>query len=348
MYAAEFEIRRVALHLVDLALPGPFLAAGEVDLYGFGGERELAAMEAFFGGHLARLWSAPENSKTRAARFLPNSTVKRLYEDVTANPDHFFTRSCELAQRLYNVSSGRQASPGLIMAVLFRKDHDSRDFLALLKMDPGRVNRITLRQSEYGEVLLDLAVQSIDQALPSVDDRLLKWALIPHPTRPAFDVKVRDDQAGVDIAQYFMEFLGCEERKTEKEQLEDFFVAFPAYASENHAHQDWRAALQKVYKELETVPMINPQAVERTASTSGVLEGFDPGRFEQCLRDYEIDDLNIRASFLRGARRVIKLSNGIEIKGPREAIDEALQIEDIPGEGYRIILWASDFIEGYA
>ena len=348
MRAAEFEIRRVALHLVDLALPGPFLATGEIDLYGFGGERELTAMETFFGGHLARLWSAPENSKTRAARFLPSSVVHRYYEEIISRPDQFFSRSSDLAQRLYDVSNGRQASPGLLMAVLFRKDHDNRDFLALLKMDPGRVNRITLRQSEYGEILLDLAVQSIDQALPSIDDRLLKWAVIPHPTRPAFDVKVRDDQASPDIAQYFIDFLGCEERKTEKEQLEDFFTAFPEYAAENHSEQDWPAAVEQVYRNLESIPLITPTAVEHTVAAAGVLPGFDALQFQQRLQDYEIQDLNVRSSVLRGARKVIKLSNGIEIKGPREAIESGVKIEEVPGEGFRIILTTADILEGYA
>ncbi|HSO27327.1 MAG TPA: nucleoid-associated protein [Anaerolineales bacterium] len=348
MRAAEFDIRRVALHLVDLGLPTPFFAAGEIDLAGFGGERELAAMEAFFGGHLARLWAAPENSKTRAARFLPNSVAERYFAEIVADPGRFYTRSRDLAQRLYDVSSGRQASPGLLMIVLFRKDHDSRDFLALLKMDPGRVNRVALRQSEYGEIMLDLAVQSIDQALPSVDDRLLKWAVTPHPTRPAFDVKVRDDQAGADIAQYFMDFLGCEERKTEKEQLEDFFAAFPDYAAEAHPAEDWNAALQTVYRDLEKAPLITPTAVEHTVAAAGVLPGFDPARFNQRLADYEIDDLNVRPNVLRNARRVIKLSNGIEIRGLREAMESAVEIVETPGEGYTIIVHAADFLEGYA
>ncbi len=48
---------------------------------------------------------------------------------------------------------------------------------------------------------------------------VLEWALLPHPTRPSFDVKLKDDEGPAELALYFQRFLGCRARKSPKEQL---------------------------------------------------------------------------------------------------------------------------------
>ena len=327
-----FSIERVALHLVDRQLPGPQFAEQEVDLAAFHRPEDVEALESFFSGHLDKIWTAREGRRTRAASFGELADMRRYYEELTEDTMQFFQRSRDMAQRLYDVSRGRRTSPGLLMVLWFRATGDERQFLGLLKMDPGRSDKITLRQDEVGSVLLDLAVRHIEQALPDPSDRVLKWAVIPHPTRPAFDVKVKDEESGADPAQYFMAFLGCEAKPSERQQARGLLEALPIYAQEYHAEEDWEAAVREVVEELEEEPLITPEVVVEKIQELGVLEGFQEQAFRDKLVGFGAGELYVSSAILRVAKLQYRLPSGIIIKGPHAAMESLVQIVSMDGD----------------
>jgi Nucleoid-associated protein len=327
----NFVVERIALHLVDRQLSCPRFSPHEVDLAAFTRLDDLEAIESFFFGHLTEVWTASEGSRTRAATFGQMADMRHYYDELTHDISQFFLRSCTMAQRLYDVSHGLRTSPGLLMILWVRKTGDPRPFLTLFKMDPGRTDKITLRIDAAGEILLDLAVHHIEQTLPDTSDRVLKWAVIPHPTRHTFDVKVKDKEGGADLAQYFMTFLGCEARSTEKQQVQSLLEALPAYAQDYHAHEDWETGVREVIKELESAPIITPEVVTKKVQELNVFEGFQVEAFRSTLANFKAADLDISPKVLRATKIEYELPSGILIRGPIAAMESF--VKPIPQNG---------------
>ena len=191
------------------------------------------------------------------------------------------------------------------MALWFRAPSDRRQFLALFKMDPGRSDTIALR-SQGSELLLDLAVQHIDQALPEPGDRVLKWAVTPHPNR-LYDVKIRDSQSTPDPAIYFTKFLGCEPRKTEKQQIDDLIRGLPP------------AHVGKLLPRIGDVGHVDGQVSFDSIQQSSALTESQIGNLETKLVAAGSRDLVVSAKALRTVKFVYRLSNDIVIKGPLSA-----------------------------
>jgi len=179
----EFTVERVAIHLVDRTMRGRQFAESETDLAAFTHPEDIKALRAFFFGHLGKVWKAREGRRTFAARLSTLADMRRYYDGLLHDTSKFFERSRDIARRLYDASQGRRALRGLLMVLWFRAKGDKRQFLGLFKMDPGLSDKIALQQDEAGNALLDLAVRHIEQALPDPRDRVLKWAIIPHPKR---------------------------------------------------------------------------------------------------------------------------------------------------------------------
>jgi hypothetical protein len=333
----RFVVERVALHLVDRELDGPRFAEQEIDLAAFTAPEDVEALRDFFSGHLGKAWSARESRQTRAASFRQPSDMQGDYRKLDEDISGFFTRSRHMAQRLYDASQGTRASAGLLMVLWFRKAGDERRFLGLFKMDPGTSDRITLRRDEEGDLLLDLAVRRIEQVLPDPRDSVLKWAVVPHPTRLAFDVKVRDQEGGGDPAQYFMRFLGCEAKPSEREQLRDLLGLLPEYASKHHRDQDWEAGVRDVIQALEREAVITPEAVVQTIEEMDVFDGFQKRVFRDEMARSQAKELYASPRVLRTTKIRYRLPSGITIEGPRAVMESLVRIVPLNGdEEFRI------------
>ncbi len=233
------------------------------------------------------------------------------------------------------------------MVLWFQVSEDERPFLGLFKMDPGRSERVALQQDEAGNVLLRLAVRYIEQALPDPRDRVLKWAVIPHPTRRAFDVKAKDEQGGSDPAQYFIDFLDCKCRPSEKKHAHGLLRALSGYAQEQHAAEDWRTAVYELVQELGDEPVITPDVVVKKGEETGVLESFQEQAFRKKLVDFEAEDLYISSSSLRAVKIQYDLSNGIVIRGPRDVMESLVQIVPVNGEEVEFHIRAASYSKNY-
>jgi nucleoid-associated protein YejK len=328
----EFVVERVVLHLVNRELDDPRFAEQEIDLAAFTTPEDTYALETFFSGHLAKVWSAQESRRTRAASFKQPSEMQQHYQKLGQDISQFFLRSRQMAKRLYDASQGTRASAGVLMVLWFRKVDDERNFLGLFKMDPGRSDKITVRQDKEGELLLDLAVRHIEQALPDPSDMVLKWAVIPHPTRSPFDVKVRDQEGGGDPAQYFMDFLGCETKPTEQEQLHSLLDCLPAYASEHHGDEDWKTGVDEVIEELGKKRIITPEVVVETIQEKGIFDGFQEQVFKDEMAHSKAKELYVSPAVLRTTKIQYRLPSGIVIKGPRAAMESLVQIASLNGD----------------
>jgi nucleoid-associated protein YejK len=329
----EVEVKHVALHLVDKTnkmLNGPRLSKQEIKLETFN-SADIEKIQKFFELHLTDIWSAPESKKTCPAMFREDSPIRDFYKALLETPSGFFELSCDMAKRLYDVSRGT-ASPGILMILLFNVHEDNRTFLGLLKMDPCEEDRITLSQNEVEDsTLFNFAVKHIDQALPDPGEKVHKWAIIPHPTRPNFDAKIKDEKAVNDLAQYYMDFLGCIKEKSEKIQVSGVIETINSYSQEIHhmEEEECKIVSNAISEKLgEGDGNISSSILVETIDKLGVYkDGFKKEPFLKKLEENVGPNLSINQSTIRKTKIEYTLSNGITIKGPLSMISSSLQIK---------------------
>ncbi len=330
--AGEFHVESIALHLVDRTLSGPRFSEREIDLDDYKNPADRQVIDAFFAGHLQDVWQAEEGSRTRAAFFEVDSQVKSCYQELLADSSGFYDVSRLLAQRLHDVSKGVTTTKGLLLVLLFRRQGDERLFLGLFKMDHGPTGKVTLRLQEAQIFLLDLVVQHIEGALPDPGGRVQKWAVLPHPTRPAFEVKVKDETSRVEPAQFFLRFLGVKANLSEKRQVSVLFEAMRAYAEKNHASQDWKAALMEAANQLEKYPLITPGVVAEVMGGMYGLDGFKKVDWMATLVGMNAGDLTVSSEALRGIKILYELPSGIILRGPRQVMESLVELVEMDGE----------------
>ena len=316
-----FNIDRVALHLVDRNLYKPRFSKEEIDLKTFQG-KDKKALDDFFTGHLEEVWKPPTDDRTRGANFKVVSRVKTYYDKLLENPDDFFQFSIEMAQLLYDLSKKRNTSPGLLMVLWFKKAGNEQDYLGLFKLDPGKTE-IIFKQDEAHNVLLGLAVDHIAQALPEPGKRVLKWAVFPHTSNTEFDAKVKDKEGDPDPALYFMEFIGCEAKSSERKQVLDILNKIKRHAMESKGDVEGETVERKVVKELAKENRdITPIVVAEKVQSHSFFDGF---RVQ--LEELPQDEIMISPDTLKNVKIQYKLSNGIIIKGRRAEIEAYVKIK---------------------
>lgn len=322
----NYQVNKVALHPVSKSQPQP--ATDEIVLSDFSAP-DQQSIQDFFAGHLKHIWNAGESRTTLSAQFNGNSEIRRYYRDLTSTPANFFPYSREMATLLNQAAKGTNASDGVLMVLWLTADGDARKFLALIKMEPARADRIAL--TSRGNQLLSLAVRHIDAALPEPGDQVLKWAITPHPDRPSYNVKVRDEE-GKELAQYFMNFLGCIPRLSEKKQIEKILEILPEYTRHFHPAVDAATVVPEVLDELEQALIITPEVVVNKIRETRKFRNFDEKKFRDQLKQAEIGDLAVTVNAWRATRIQYKLPSGIVIKGPRAAMENLVRVSDLGDE----------------
>ena len=301
---SDFTVNRIALHLINKKDNKLDLADHEIDLKAFN-PTDLAAVRIFFSGHLRLVWDAAEGNTIRAAKFLKASEIRKHYSDLKTGTSQFLQQSRQMAESLFAIAP-KNSSTGLLMALWLEARDDNRPFLALFKMDPSRSDKIALL-NRGDQLLLDLAVKHIDQALPEPGDRVLKWAVTPHPTRQ-YDVKIKDSQSSTEPALYFMKFLGCEAQSTEKQQLNQLFKDVPL------------EAVDRLRQEIKQETSIDARVLSASVDRSKVLTKFHKEVLSKNLATAEAKNIAMLPRTILGAKVGYRLANGIVIKGPLAAM----------------------------
>jgi hypothetical protein len=213
--SAAFELMRLAIHYVDRSADEPVYAPCEQDVAAL-----HPAIAEFMTDLVLEVWEAPDTGTTRSGYFAPDdhprlgpSFVKgRRDQLLRPGKDGFFTASRELAHHLHRRSHPR-ASPGLLAVMQFLAPGAGDPFAALLK--------IRHRDARFVRVLSDALTQlEVEQVENMLVHEIQKGAIIPHPHKPGYDLKVIDKQATDDPAVYFTEsFLGCSTKKSDEHQV---------------------------------------------------------------------------------------------------------------------------------
>lgn len=335
-----FDIRRIAIHFVDKADKknrpprGPRLSRREARIETYPDE-ERKAITDFLSRHLQGAWEAVEGQQTRAATFVEDSDVARWHARLEGDADGFFEVSCDLARRLWEVSPAN-ASPGLLLVLWFLVPDAPRPFLGLFKLDPGPRDQVALERDEAGEILLRLAVERIELALPE-PERVLKWALIPHPPalgQPSrFGLKLRDmQQREADPAAYFTDFLGCTSRLSERQAAQTLLNVLADYGSEQHPDQDWQARLEPLINELgRSKQVLTPSTVAQKVALATVFTGFDESTFQERLAASPAGDMSVSPQLFQRAQIRYELPAGIVIQGPATAMENFVTIVPVAG-----------------
>lgn len=312
-----YQVKQVALHPVSKSQPQP--ATQQIALSSFPPDDQKAIQE-FFASHLKHIWIANEARTISSAQFDGKSDIQKYYQDVNSNPANFFADSCDMANLLNQASKGTNASDGVLMVLWFTADGDDRNFLTLMKMEPARADRIAL--TSKGKQLLSLAVRHIDAALPEPGDKVLKWAITPHPNRPSYNVKVRDEE----LALYFMKFLGCAPRLSERKQIEKIVEILPKYTLQYHPSAT--SAVPAVLDELDQALLITPDLVINKLRQTKKYRNFDEKKFRDELDQAQIGDLAVSVNAWKATKIQYRLPSGIVIKGPRSVMENQVDVID--------------------
>lgn len=216
----RFEIHSVAISWVDPKKPRkkpPHVQTGIVDFAGYGKE-EKGIIQDFMDQHLSRAWDLPETGRTRSAIFAPRSPIAETYDELRRHPRKLLSEARNIANHLLEVTP-KAASRGVLLTIWFNKYGEAkRPHLGLLKLEPGKRDTVFLEKNAAGE-LLKIAVEHQEYALPEPGERVLKWAITPHPNpQSRYEIKLRDEQNRGDPASYFVEFLACTEFFAERDQ----------------------------------------------------------------------------------------------------------------------------------
>lgn len=325
----EYVIERLAIHLVDKASqPRAVLSDVEVDMAAARQE-----VKDFLAEHISDIWNAREGNVTRSGIFLPDSPVKDCYEELMRDSSRFLIRTRELAQRLYDVSPPI-ASAGLLLVLLFGLETEmgqQRKFLGIFKMDPSDDYKVILESPVEAQLSID--VQEISKALPDPgENRVLKCAIITHPERPDFHVKLRDNQGTIDPAIYFSTFLGCTSKPSEKAQAKAVFRVIDEYATRYHASEAWEAGVPSLVGALEGKPQpLRADDVIDSIREVGLFRDFRESDFRQELGSSPAADLAVSSRSIERAKIAYDLPSGIVIRGPVAAMKSAVSIESVPG-----------------
>ncbi len=339
---AQFTLNHVAVHLVDRKRPeGPQFSQGEISLQppAFSDD-EKKTVEEFFFDHLGAIWKAPDSPRTRFATFEKNSTLAQIYQGLRRVPGEFFARSKDMARELHRVSQKKSTSPGLLLALWVTESQTpDEQFLVLIKLDPEKAERIVYRADQANRVLLGLAVEQIERALPEVSDRVLKWAVIPHPGRRT-GLKIRDQEGTPDPAQYFVDFLGCRLSRTVTEDLGDTIGAVEETLTRQLDERTARSAAPLVFGMLKELDQVTSQAIEETLGKAakrrkglaGLAEVKAGKELQDAMHARGLDQVRLPGQVLRRSKLRYQLSEGIHIEGPWEAMKRRVNKKKVGNE----------------
>jgi hypothetical protein len=332
----SLELNRLAIHYVDRNADGPVYAPREQDVATL-----HPTIVDFIVGLVSRVWDAEDTGSTRSGHFVPDdherlgpSVTKQCVGRILDDDAGFFDASKDLALRLYRKSHPR-ASPGVLAVMRLVHVDEGSMFVAILKI--RHTDRSFVRV--LSDALTHLEVEQVENML--LRD-IQKGAIVPHPYRHEYDLKVVDQQADDDPARYFTEdFLGCLTKKSDEHQVRKLLPELEKYARKRRLPLTPArlprvvTALQERGEDVTTdllVEMVQKQAV--------FGPGFRPDDFRTYVeRESELGALDIpkqrfarRGKTAERPRRVVyrfhdpKLQ-GVTLSGPPETLARLVSVD---------------------
>lgn len=283
----------------------------------------------FFEALTKKLWDAEDSGNTVSGHFdegVNPSRARPFIEEILNNPNTLFSNSINLANLLFQVSPNN-ASAG-ILAVLTCHDSESNTVhVAIYKIKCGEERFIRILS---GENLPELSVEDVDNILLR---ELQKGALIPHPNRSQYELKITDLQA-VEPTRYFgSNFLGCVSKKSDEHQIKKLIPELLKFGNTNgiHVNTERLPSVISSLGEIEGIVTI-PEIVNVVEEKGLYDEAFTRETFthfvEQStdLRNFDVEPRKLthkKGGETRKLTYIIRDANfnGIVISGPPEAME---------------------------
>lgn len=331
----EFIIKHMAIHLVNKKnkkLNDAKLSTQEFPLE-FLKSPEGAKVDKFLKNHLEGIMSSKEGkNKVYSANFGKESFIRDSYGTIKKDEKQFFLQSTRMAKQLYVATPGA-ASAGLLVVLLFYVDGKNDPFLGLLKMDLREEDKITLSWEEEANNP-SFIVKYINNVLPDMGEKVLKWAILPNPSCIEINVLLRDAQTP-GVAYYFTDFLGCITEPKEELQRKGLFNAVELYAQEYHKEVPSDTAVRTIVNKLSETDAatLTPENIIKEIKEIGIFKEFKEDKFKKLLqKEAKSETIHILPDKIRETDIEFTLTNGIKIRAPYSEVGNSLKIDEHPNK----------------
>lgn len=218
------QLKRVAYHFVDKAESRLVYSNHAIEI-----ERLDGTILDFLESLTNKLWEAEDSGNTVSGNFNHGVTPSRaqpLIDGILENPDRLLENSKKLADLLYEVSPAT-ASRGILVVILCRQTHSDQEYVAIykIKCEDEKVIKII-----SGSSLPEMMVEEMSNILFK---GLQKGALIPHPDKEQYDLKVTDLQSAEPRKYFGTTFLGCTTKKSDELQIKKLVPELIKFATES-------------------------------------------------------------------------------------------------------------------
>ena len=277
-----------------------------------------------------KLWDAEDSGNTVSGLFnngVPGSRARPLIHGILENPDTLLENSKKLADLLYQVSPAN-ASRGILVVIFCRDTTSDLKYVAIykIKCEDEQVIKIL-----SGDNLPEITVEEVNNILFK---ELQKGALIPHPDKHQYDLKVTDLQSAEPRKYFGSTFLGCTTKKSDELQVKKLVPELVKFASENEIQVQtekipgFLAALGRIEGNV-TIPEIEKTIEREKLYDDNYSREAFTNYAEQSshLKDFDVEASKV-VSKKNGEPRKVKYVikdpelNGIVISGPIEAMQK--------------------------
>jgi len=300
-----------------------------------------------------KLWDAEDSGNTVSGLFnngVPSSRARPFIHSILENPDTILDNSKKMADLLFQVSPSN-ASRGILVVILCRDTNSDQKYIAIykIKCEDEQVIKIL-----SGDNLPEITVEEVTNILFK---ELQKGALIPHPDKKQYDLKVTDLQSSEPRKYFSSTFLGCTTKKSDELQIKKLVPELVKFADENEiqvktekiptvlaalGNAEGNVTIPVIEKIIETEKLYDDnysrEAFTNYAEQSNHLKNFDveasklaskkngePRRMKYIIRDPEL--LGIVVSGPIEAMQKICTKEGENVVIQIEIADASLQIK---------------------
>jgi hypothetical protein len=218
------QLKRMAYHFIDKGDNHLVYSEGAIEI-----DRLDGTILDFLEYLTDKLWDAEDSGNTVSGNFNQGanpSMAQPLIQGILENPETLFENSKKLADLLYQVSPST-ASRGILVVILCRETNSDQNYVAIYKIrcEDEKVIKII-----SGGSLPEIAVEEVSNILLK---ELQKGALIPHPDKQHYDLKVTDLQSAEPRKYFGTTFLGCTTKKSDELQIKKLVPELIKFATEN-------------------------------------------------------------------------------------------------------------------
>lgn len=277
-----------------------------------------------------KLWDAEDSGNTVSGKFnhgTAPSLARPLVHAILENPDTILENSKKLADLLFQVSP-TNASRGILAVIYCRDTYTDLKYVAIYKIKCENEQVIKILS---GHNLPELTVEEVTNILFK---ELQKGALIPHPDKHQYDLKVTDLQSAEPRKYFGSTFLGCTTKKSDELQIKKLVPELVKFAAENEAQVNTEritAVLAALGREEEniTIPVLEKVVeAEHLYDDNYSREAFtNYAEQSSHLKNFDVEPVKL-ASRKNGDPRRMKYIlqdpelRGIVISGPIDAMQK--------------------------